>query len=299
MSNYSKLVILLKGLPASGKTQFARKLVDSKTGKYKRISKDDMRAMFDNSKFSKGNENFILKLRDTIIIDSLRQGYTPIIDDTNLHPKHEERIKTLVSDLSKTWGKEIDIQIQSFTDVPVTVCIERDKKRERPVGKQVIYSMYRKYIQREVPLLEQDKSLPRAIVVDIDGTLALMGNKRSPYDTAKCIHDDLCVPINETIKVFTLAGYYILLLSGRSSEHRDITLEWLDIHRVCYNELIMRKEGDTRKDYLVKKELYEAHIKDKYNMICAIDDRPQVRRMWIEEGIYVLCAYQDPYFTEF
>ena len=46
----SKLLIL-KGLPASGKTTEAKRLVIEEN--FKRVSKDDLRAMIDNSKWSK------------------------------------------------------------------------------------------------------------------------------------------------------------------------------------------------------------------------------------------------------
>lgn len=48
-------VIVLKGLPASGKSTWAKNLV-LKDSTYKRINKDDLRAMLDASKFSKENE---------------------------------------------------------------------------------------------------------------------------------------------------------------------------------------------------------------------------------------------------
>jgi len=41
----SQKVIILKGLPASGKTTWAKKFVQENGGLYKRISKDDLRAM--------------------------------------------------------------------------------------------------------------------------------------------------------------------------------------------------------------------------------------------------------------
>ena len=57
-----KKVLVYRGLPASGKSTAARKMLDENPGKYKRINKDDLRAMLDNSHFSRGNEKFVLKL---------------------------------------------------------------------------------------------------------------------------------------------------------------------------------------------------------------------------------------------
>ena len=52
----------------------------------------------------------------------------------------------------------------------------------------------------------------------------------------------------------------------------------------CYS-LIMRKQGDFRADDIVKKELYETYLKDKFNVLCVFDDRDKVVKMWREEGI--------------
>ena len=78
-------LLALRGLPASGKTTYAKELVNKG---WVRVNKDDMRAMLNNSKFSKDNESYILSLRDEIIISSLVQGKNVVVDDTNLDPKH-------------------------------------------------------------------------------------------------------------------------------------------------------------------------------------------------------------------
>ncbi len=54
-------LLMLKGLPASGKSTYARKLVadsQSHKRKWKRANKDDLRAMIDDSNWSKTNEKF-------------------------------------------------------------------------------------------------------------------------------------------------------------------------------------------------------------------------------------------------
>lgn len=50
-------IILCKGLPASGKSTWTRELIDKNPEKYKRINKDDLRAMLDNGKWSNKNEH--------------------------------------------------------------------------------------------------------------------------------------------------------------------------------------------------------------------------------------------------
>lgn len=59
--------------------------------------------------------------------------------------------------------------------------------------------------------LKQNPDLPRAIICDLDGTLALMHN-RDPFDASTCDNDDLNEPVANTLKVFAKEGYQILLV---------------------------------------------------------------------------------------
>ena len=53
-------LILMRGLPASGKTTECKNLLLMHKGSYKRINRDDLRAMIDNGKWSKQNEKYIV-----------------------------------------------------------------------------------------------------------------------------------------------------------------------------------------------------------------------------------------------
>ena len=50
----------------------------------------------------------------------------------------------------------------------------------------------------------------------------------------------------------------------------------------------MRKTGDNRKDAIVKREIYETHIKDKYQVDYVLYDRNQVVEMWRSLGLTCL-----------
>jgi predicted kinase len=274
----SKRVILLKGLPASGKSTWAKKLIDDHPGKYKRISKDHLRSMLDNNKWSKSNEKFILTVRDTLILLALEQGYHVLVDDTNLHPKHESAIRELVK------GKAI-VEIKDFTDVPLEVCIERDRHRQDYVGEQVIRKMYRDFLIPKPPVITYDVMLPDAILCDLDGTLALFG-KANPYDR-DFTQDQINKPIRDILIQYKDAAK-IIFLSGRKETFRDQTVQWLHMHGLVYAQLHMRPDDDTRKDYIVKQEIYERCIKGKYNIKFILDDRQQVVDLWRSLGLTVL-----------
>ncbi len=176
-------VILCKGLPGSGKSTWAKKLIDDNPGKYKRINKDDLRAMLDNGKFSRSNETFVLQVRDQVLIMALKEGKHVIIDDTNLHPKHEAKIRELVKGIAT-------VSIQDFTQIPLETCIKRDLNRFASVGEKVIREMYKQFIVPKPEPYPFQAGLPQAIICDLDGTLCLLNN-RNPYDASHCDQDSL------------------------------------------------------------------------------------------------------------
>ena len=183
-----KEVILTKGLPGSGKSTWACEQLKKFPGKYKRINKDSLRKMLDDSKFSRSNEKFVLELRDSLILQALDSGYHVIVDDTNFHPDHEERIKKLVKGKAK-------VRIEDFTNVSLNVCLERDAKREDSVGRKVIMRMYEKYLKPKISFKPKDLSKPPAFIFDVDGTLANMSVERGPYDWKKVGKDLLSMPV--------------------------------------------------------------------------------------------------------
>jgi hypothetical protein len=50
----------------------------------------------------------------------------------------------------------------------------------------------------------------------------------------------------------------------------------------------MRQTDDNRKDSIIKEEIYDAHIRGKYNVLFVLDDRDQVVQMWRSLGLTVL-----------
>jgi hypothetical protein len=127
--------------------------------------------------------------------------------------------------------------------------------------------------------------LPPAIICDIDGTLALLGD-RNPYDASQAEQDELNHPIANILEVYshqTLFDVQILLVSGREDKYRPQTERWLKLHDIRHKQLYMRQAGDFRKDTIVKREIYARYIQDKYHVIFVLDDRDQVVKMWRQE----------------
>ncbi len=65
---------------------------------------------------------------------------------------------------------------------------------------------------------------------------------------------------------------------------RAHTSFWLAINNVPSVALFMRQDADNRKDYEVKKDILQ-HILQKWDVVHAVDDNPNVIKLWHEYGI--------------
>ncbi len=139
-------LIIMKGLPASGKTTEAKRLMDLYPKTFQRISKDDLRDMIDFKGYSPEKENVVRDLQEAIIRFFFSKGWSVIVDDTNLNPEHELRLLKLIGDVPYL---EIAHHVIDFTDVPLSECIYRDKHRDDSVGANVIKSMAEKYLAKK------------------------------------------------------------------------------------------------------------------------------------------------------
>lgn len=290
-----KTLYMFKGLPGSGKSTAAREMQEG-DGNIVRVNKDDLRAMLHNGVHSRGREAQVLRIRDAIIEDSLEQGKHVIVDDTNYNPIHEERLRQI----AQKHGAEFKVTNFSVdTEEHIQFCIANDLKRPNSVGEQVIRSMYNKYVKIKKPAKQLkpmifDEKLPYCIIFDLDGTLACMGD-RSPYDGKSCSVDKPNVSVVDLANIIHDYGdregirdLHVIIFSGRNGESKPETIEWLKEHAVQYNELHMRAEGDFRKDSIIKREMFDTHVRDKYNVLFVVDDRDQVVEMWREMGLTCL-----------
>lgn len=276
-------LIMTRGLPASGKTTWAKEFVASQpTGSWKRVNKDDMRAMLDAGKWSKKNEEYIIQIRDCIVGDCLSSGSNVIVDDTNLHPKHEARLREIADKLNA------EFEVKVF-DADVYECIERDAKRANGVGKSVIWRMWQESIIPRVKWPANRHDLPKAIICDLDGTLADIGH-RNPYNASTCEQDGFNYDI-ATILQRTVPMARIIFVSGRSEEFRPQTEAWLlryGLYKDAYYDLFMRQKDDKRKDWLVKFEILRDSIMPHFDPVMVLDDRDQVVAMWRAQGLRCL-----------
>jgi predicted kinase len=287
-------LIITRGLPASGKTTFARKLQPGVV----RVNRDDLRRMLHGARlFTQWAEGQVTTVQRAQVEALLRARADVIVDDTNL------RART-VRDWAELAARfDAGFEVHDFTDVPLEECLRRDADRpeEDRVGEDVIRRLHERYLAgRSLPLpiptvqpggpasvYVPPPGAPEIVLVDIDGTVALMAG-RSPYEMTRVGEDRPNPAVIAAVRAMHAAGYGVVYCSGRDASVRAETEAWLDRHvGVPYLELHMRAIGDSRKDSVVKREIFEREIRDRYHVVGVFDDRMQVVRMWRDLGLTV------------
>ena len=286
-------VTIMRGLPASGKSTAALKMVADSGGQTRRVNLDALRLMLDNNdgsvRLGKAHEEVVLAVQDAAILAAVDAGFDVVADNTHLVSRLPNRYKRLLA------TRDVRFEVVDFTDVPVEECIRRDAARDRSVGEAVIRDMAKRLKGRpftaeklnERPVIEPyvpNPALANAVLCDIDGTLAIHDG-RGPYDLEQCETDLLNYEVARILALCDRADDYIILLSGRQSEYREHTERWLARYGVVYDELWMRPVGDRRADDIVKAELFDAHVRHRFNARLVLDDRDRVVALWRRLGL--------------
>ena len=278
---------ILVGCPASGKSTYSEWIVKTEP-KTMRVSRDEIRAIQFATVMEQDAESMISKLVNEQVKTLLQNGWNVVLD--NCHTKLEY-IETHV----KQFNEISNIEFKLF-EMPLEELLIRNNNRSRKVPKKVIEKMFDqlqilktkfdfkpiKKISINLEYANQNQNLPKAIICDLDGTLALM-NGRNPFDASRCDEDLLNNPVANVLIDYKKLGYKIILLSGREDKYEAPTLRFLENHKIEFDTLLMRKSADSRKDSIIKKEIFDAEIRDNYFIEFILDDRNQVVDMWRNE----------------
>ena len=143
----------------------------------------------------------------------------------------------------------------------------------------------------------------KAIIADLDGTLYDSRGRKHYVEGSKpnfekfykaAILDYPNQWCAEIVRRFSI-DHQIIYVSGRPETYEQDALTWLkkwELPCPPFANLYMRKAGDYRKDCIIKKEIYDAHIRERHNVVFVLDDRKQVADMWRAEGLVCLLCHE-------
>jgi predicted kinase len=292
-------LIIIRGLPGSGKSTIAAQMCAMDPLNTWNVTRDNIREMQGLTFVPGISEHSIVQMRDSLIRAGLKAGHTVISSDTNLKA-------SVVKDLLKIAAK-YDADTEIVNHHPgLDICLRRDRMRGaaggRLVGEKVILDMYHKFFkddkfrQTEFSLERPvyaaapyipDFSKPEAFIVDIDGTVAHNCGHRGWYDYSLVAND---TPHDDVIKLVQILAekHEIIFCSGREDDCEKETRAWIEQHIPGVSfELYMRQAGDKRQDGIVKLELFDWHIRNRFNVLGVFDDRNQVVDAWRSIGLRV------------
>lgn len=133
----------------------------------------------------------------------------------------------------------------------------------------------------------------QAAIFDVDGTLVdVSGVRHHVMQRQKRFdrfHGDAidCPPNQLALEHYHRtqeAGLDILIVTARKQDWLFHTLLWLRENGIEHTEIFMRGNRDNRKDYLVKADIL-AQIQRHWEVQFAVDDNPNVIKLWQENGI--------------
>lgn len=137
------VLIVLGGLPASGKSTYAEMLVES--GVFCAVSTDGIRGELYGDENIQGDGKTVFAIAHARIEDLGKDGNNVVFDATNIDRK--TRIN-----LVKKMRPHFDIIICKWFSTPLLTCKLRNAKRERQVPEEVLDRMYERF---RAPMLDE------------------------------------------------------------------------------------------------------------------------------------------------
>lgn len=294
-------LVLTRGIPGSGKSTWAKRWVADNPEWRTRINRDDLRMMTQGQPvLDRMREETLSTMQAAMVEAALRAKISVVVDDTNLTARFVKEWMRLAAKLG------VPVEFKDF-NTNLDLCIQRDIRRGqqggRCVSEEVIRNFHNRFVRNGTlvppPSLEGDAefswtkytpnvALPKAYLVDIDGTLAQMSG-RGPFDWKRVGEDSPIENVIDVVENLWDAKHQIIFMSGRDEACRAETLDWLKKHVGVLGDITlhMRPAGDMRKDSIVKHELFYKHVANEYNVAGVFDDRNQVVRMWRDIGLTV------------
>ena len=288
---------LVRGLPASGKTTWARALVASRRpGSILRVNRDDLRRSMADPAYSApvdAVERRISAAEWRLVRSTLLDGLDVVVDATNLRAGVARRWLALAEACGATWHVEDVV-------ADLEECVRRDAARSGPerVGEETLRDLHARFLDpvtgRPAPLAPPPRlgsaggapyrpvpGTPPAVLVVVEGVLT----GREPPGP-----EDLPVPAAVAVlTALAAAGHRVVALSARPEEERTAVASWLARHVPVALEALLLRPPDTRRgDGAAALGLFDDHVRDRYTVVAVLEGRPRRAAAWRALGLPVL-----------
>lgn len=294
-------LVLTRGLPASGKTTWARALVAARRpGSIVRVNRDDLRRSMADPAYSApvdAVERRVSAAEWRLVRGALLDGVDVVVDATNLRAGVARRWLALAEACGAGWRVEDVV-------ADVEECVRRDAARPAPerVGAERLRDLHARFLDpvtgRAAPLAPPPRlssydgapyrpvpGAPPAVLVALDGVLS----RAAPPDPD---HPGDVRPVPAAVDVVLAlagAGHRVVACSTRPEDDRPAVASWLARHvPVPVDELLLRAPGDRRGDVPATLALFDARVRDRYRVAGVLDGRDAHGRAWRAAGLTVL-----------
>lgn len=265
----------------------------------------------------KGIRNNIEKLVSLRIKEQIQEHDYIILSNTNLTRKHRDELRRYLA------NSGFEVKYVVFNN-HITELLEQNQLRKNIVNDNVIFDMYQRMQHQLEDIAQYDceymsdhvtnqsffEQSKQCIICDIDGTIAHIKNKsRTHFQMHKVDEDELDDIVFTMVNALAKANNAeIIFLTGRTSDCFSKTVKWLDNNYAEYGyvsrtdnsvtktweagdyHIYSRLNGDNRKDFIIKKELYDTFIDGRYEVLAVFDDRPVCVDLWNDLGLKTIAV---------
>lgn len=309
-------IIVTRGLPASGKTTWARQ--------WKAQSEDriilSIREMRKNLCLEIENvqdENIRDKIADlgTIIIkdvltNAMNMNLDICLDDYNLDTQTINVIQGIINWNNQKDKKDKNVYGEIQQDYQLIIkdffvsldeCIKRDSLRKDKIGEYAIRQMFNEHRETIQSALTDkikamkpkvDATLPMCMICDLDNTLV--------YQDESPVYSSIMIVNSYISKIESSRGDKVVILTQRDNSQESVSktreLLYKLFPEISQDNFLLlttiegekMKDGMTQAEEILKERLFNAHVLGKFNVDFVLEDSQSCVQMYRQKGLEVL-----------